>query len=526
MDQLQKERVKQQIEQMTSSVKTLSEQEIKTYTDQLVRDQMERETTYEKRENLLARRGYKVSDQLSEHINGAAINTQIEQEPENREQKKRNRKIRRQVRAVQKEVRADELGQRKALEADEKYSFIHTEWFATEYQYEILGNAKKWMLENPEAYAQNQETVDAMYKDLYIADEAYGAMSREARYYSFMETKDPAMKQEVNRRILLLADRQKFLQDRLMTLSDGLKALLQGREVSDQVTETLQEYKDIGLTEHQEQDRRRRELGLDNIRTAGGRHARRIAALNGYLAGKIGAENVAKFALTSDAYRGQVFIREETSEENKKWNKDVADMIYLRDLAKTKGKSGESLTEDESQRLQTHARSVLSDAFHDLREEMGDDPIGYVERYWSSDELLMQDMEKLNKLGSRLQQASDIGKIDVGGKTVQAEYAETYQLNEEKLRAMSLMFQQLGARARWLSYIYVYQTGTLTPEMLVGGDSNGIIKKDLKGNITDTTDFEKNLLEKVEKQFASADMQMKVWMNRYRAADAALNAQT
>lgn len=255
MDELQKEQVRQQIMQMTSiqmtgSIQTLSEEKIHAVTDQVIKDQIEREKVYDKRESFLAGNGYEVRAELSDQIKQAAAGEPLEKKPERKAKKAQkqqtlemNRQIRVRYEAMREEMREDEMEQRKMLEAKE-FSFVHSESFATFYQYETLGNARKWMLDNPEAYAQNKEAVDAIYKDMYIADEVYGAMSREARYYEFMDKKGRAMATEVDRRVVMLSKRMTFVEHRLGVLSDALQMLLRGKQVSDTVKETLQEYTD------------------------------------------------------------------------------------------------------------------------------------------------------------------------------------------------------------------------------------------------------------------------------------------
>lgn len=258
MDQIQKEQVKQQIIQATDSTKEISERQIKHSTNRLIKDQIGREKVYYKRANFLKGNGYTLEQDFTNRVKHAAVGKSLEKKPANKAQRKMTKEFNREIRegyeATKEEMQVDEAQQRKDLEQQEKYKHIHSVSFATEYQYEVLGNAKKWMMDNPEAYAKNRKAVNAIYKDLRIADEAYGAMSRESRYYDFMKKKNRAMEREVDRRVFVLSDRQKFLEHRLVALSDGLQYLLRGKEISDMAKETLQKYQKIGPTNMQKQE--------------------------------------------------------------------------------------------------------------------------------------------------------------------------------------------------------------------------------------------------------------------------------
>lgn len=535
MDHIQEEKrirqqqIRQQIEQMTNSVQMLSDKEAYGVADELVREQMGRETVYMKRENFLEGRGYVPGDQLSGRIKGAAPGEPIEKEPENKAQKKMNRQIRKQYNASKKQLQADEREQRQAFAQDVKYSFIHTQSFASPLQYDVLVDAKKWMMENPEAYAKNKEAVDAMYKDLYIADEAYGALSREARYYADVfgnVRSDREMELELDRRISLLHDRQSFLGSRLETLSSGLKSLLKEKKADDLVKETMREY----TTNVDPMDWQRKvQAGAGNLRTEKERRLHMIDALTHHLTEKTGEEKAKEIALKSDAFRAQMFIREETTEENKTWNQDVAELVSLRNLEKEKKAASESLSEEEDNRMRELIRNMMNDAFDDLREEMGDDPMKFIEKYRASDEDLVRDMDQLTALGQKLQHTSDLSKYTTdrsGGTTIMAAYEEEHQLNDTKFRAMSLMLQQLATRARWLSYIYACQEGTLKADMIIPGDQSGLpmIQKDAQGEITNEEEVLGALIEKAEKRLAMADQQMKMWIEQYKEADAAEKA--
>lgn len=529
LDQIQKERVKQQIDQMTRSVKTLNEKEIKGVTDQLIRDQMGREEVHFKRENFLQGNGHTLYKGLSDRIEHAAVGTPIEKKPENKAQKKMNRRIRRQYNAMRKEMRADETAQRRELEQEEKYNFIHSESFASPYQYDALADARNWMMENPEAYAQNKEAVDAMYKDLYIADEAYGAMVREARYYQFMDKQgDAAMEREADRRSNVLSDRLVFLEHRLNSLSAGLKALLRGTETSDLVKETLQEYKDIGPTGQQEQEKAVYVEGVARYSTMVGRIKQalipEIMKQRAVLEERMGwkrstPEELEKYA--QDVYssaegRAQNFADVEDAEQVTK----VAKLIVYRASEARKAEKGELKADVEaSTEAMKYIQEFTTGNMDAMLRVMGDDPLAFVEKYRKSDELLLHDRDQFELLGLRMQHASDLMKTynDIvngnGNELIRDTYVREHNITADKLGAMRNMLYSISRKARFLALIQAYKEGVLTADMLSPIERFGY--ENYTGD-----ELVSQILEKAEHQLAVTDQTLDMAVNTYKMADA------
>lgn len=267
MDHRQEKKVIKQIDKMTRSVKQHKEEEIYAITDQLIQDQARREEVYYGRKEFLDANYASHTKALSGRVERAAVGKPFENEPENKAQKSSTQKsstnymLREKFKEKKNAGRRAERRKRKTLEKNEKFKFIKSKSFATEYQYEPLANARGWMLKNPEAYEKNKETVDAIYKDLYAICEVYGKMSWECQYYQDV-TKDPAatkeVRQEADRRLAVLSERVRFVTERIASLSDALLFLLQGKNITDLTKETLQEYMDIGPTETQKQEAAKR----------------------------------------------------------------------------------------------------------------------------------------------------------------------------------------------------------------------------------------------------------------------------
>lgn len=535
MDEIQKERVKQQIDQMTRSVKTLNEKEIKGVTDQLIKDQMGREEVYFKRENFLQGNGHTLHKGLSDRIEHAAVGTPIEKKPENKAQKKMNRRIRKQYNAIRKEMLADETAQRRELEQEEKYNFIHSESFASPYQYDALADAKNWMMENPEAYAQNKETVDAMYKDLYIADEAYGAMVREARYYQFMDKQgDAAMEREADRRSNVLSDRLVFLEHRLNSLSAGLKSLLRGTEAGDLVKETLQEYKDIGPTGQQEQEKT---VYIENAQRFGTKAAkikqalipeiiRQRAALEEKMGWKKSTpeqlEDYAKTAYPSAEGRIQNIANPEDAEQVAK----VAKVIVFRRAESTNAErpglqADAALTLEVTGSIQELSTGVMDE----VRRVMGDDPLAFVEKYRKSDDLLLRDRDQFEMLAQSTQHVSDLMKSynvvsdgTIGDETIRAAYVRKHNLVFEKISAQGKLLYELSRRARFLALVRAYQAGVLTADVITEADRYGV-NPNIGGD-----ELVSSVIARAERQLAAMDVNLDRDINEYKAAAAAAAA--
>lgn len=529
MDQIQRDRVKQQIEQMTGSVRMLKEKEINAVTDQLIREQMGREEVYERRKNFLEGRGHTLGDRFEERITDAQIGEPIEKEPQDKAQKKMNRQIRRQYNASKRRFSRDERAQRRLYARDEKYSFIRTQSFATVYQYDILADAKKWMMENPEAYARNREAVDAMYRDLYIVDEAYGALSRQSRYYSdtYQEVEsDRAMAREVDRRVTLLHDRQTFLQNRIQTLCDGLKALLRGEEVVDAVKETMQEYQNVGLTGQQQQEKARyaeeaTHFGTisDNIKDA---LIPEIMRCRAALEERMGwqrstPEELAEYArevYPSSAGRAQNFVDLEDAETITK----AAKVIVYR-ASETRNAEKDDLNADVETRTEAmrYIQEFTTGSMDAMLRVMGDDPAAFVERYRQSDDLLLHDRDQFEMLGYRLQHASDLmkGYKDIvngsGDELIGDVYMREHNLTAEKIGAMRQMLYALSRRARFLSLTRAYRAGVLTADMLNSAERYGIGQ--YEGD-----ELVEQAMDKAKRQLAVADRTMDMAINQYRTA--------
>lgn len=564
MDQMQKEQVRKQIDEMTRSVtmKGHSEEEIETATHQILAEQMAREEVLEKRQNFLDGKGHTLGDQFKWHVQQAQTPS-LEQQPKEliKERSKIHRKANREIRKKNEKIQAEndalknlnsqvnewyedmrsttapeEAVARQTLETDEKYNFIHSNTFITEYQYEAFATARQWMMENPENYLENKEAVDAMYKDLFLTAEVVAAVTREARYYQFIpgtdkfqekvenHRKNPAQDRaigwigrDVEHRAFLLGEKVNFLSKKYQELYGGLCAILKGKKVNESGHALVREYKDIGMSKLQGQE------GAKNVEAERARRLHMIDSLRSSLTEKVGTEEAEKI-LQSDTARAQMFIREETSEENKSWNQDVTELVLLRNLEKEKGSSG-GLSKEEDARLRGLVRNVMGDAFDELRGTMGDDPLAYVEKYQASDDVLVQDMDRLCALALKLQHTSDLSKyttVPKGKTTIMAAYEKQHKLDDRQFRAMSLMVQQLATKARWLSYIRAYQTGNLTPEMVIPGDSNGLpqLKRDGQGEITNGEEVINALFQKAEQRLAMADRQLKTALSQYKEARA------
>lgn len=526
MDQIQRDQVKQQIEQMTGSVRMLKEKEINAVTDQLIREQMGREEVYERRENFLNGRGHTIGDSFAGRVARAGIGEPIEKEPQDKAQKKMNRQIRKQYNASKRRISRDERAQRRSYARDVKYSFIRTQSFATGYQYDILADAKGWMMENPEAYARNREAVDAMYRDLYIADEAYGALSRQSRYYSYayQEVEDRAMAREVDRRMDLLHDRQSFLQHRVQMLCDGLKALLRGEEVVDAVKETMQEYQNVGLTEQQQQEKARyaeeaTHFGTisDNIKDA---LIPEIMRCRAALEERMGwqrstPEELAEYArevYPSSAGRAQNFVDLEDAETITK----AAKVIVYR-ASETRNTEKDDLNADVETRTEAmrYIQEFTTGSMDAMLRVMGDDPTAFVERYRQSDDLLLHDRDQFEMLGYRLQHASDLmkGYKDIvngsGDELIGDVYMREHNLTAEKIGAMRQMLYALSRRARFLALTRAYRAGVLTADMLSATERYGIGQ--YEGD-----ELVEQAMDKAKRQLAVADRTMDMAINQYR----------
>lgn len=534
MDQVQQERIKQQIEQMTGSVRMLSEKEAFAVTDQLVREQMGREETYNKRENFLAGRGYTISARLSERITQARVGEPIEKKPEDKAQKKMNRKIRKQYQASKKQLSRDEREQRRFYAQDEKYSFIRTQSFATGYQYDILADAKKWMTENPEAYAQNKEAVDAMYKDLYIADEAYGALSRESRYYvdAYEEVRsDRAMAHEVDRRVTLLHDRQSFIQTRIQTLSDGLKSLLRGEQVDDIIKETMQEYKDIGPTEQQQREKAVYVEGAQRFGTYAERLRqalipeiiRQRVALEERMGWKRSTpEQLAEYA--KDVYpSAEGRVQNVANPEDAEQVARVAKVIVYRRSEATNAERSDlqadaELTLEVTQSIQEFSTGNL-DA---VRRVMGDNPLEFMEKYRNSDDLLLRDRDQFEMIAQATQHVSDLMKTykvvsdgRVGDETIREAYLRERQITFGTISAQGKVLYELARKARFLSLIRAWQAGALTADVITEPDRYGV-----NPNLPED-ELVKKVVERAERQLAAMEVNLDRDINEYKAAAAA-----